>query len=202
MLAGVTVRPYTMRARADAVAGTRARIVAAALALGEDTRSVDLTLDAVAARAEVGVRTVLRHFGSRDGLLDAVFAAGRAEVEAERLAPEGDVDAALTTLVAHYERRGDFVMHLLAQEGTEPRIDALLAGGRALHRRWVTGVFGPWLLDPGAESLVDLLVVATDVYAWKLLRRDRGLSAADTTTRLRRLVDAVLAHHGKQDAHV
>jgi len=191
-----------MRARADAVAGTRARIVAAALALGEETRSVDLTLDAVAARAGVGVRTVLRHFGSRDGLLDAVFAAGRAEVEAERLAPRGDVDAALTVLVAHYERRGDFVMHLLGQEGTEPRIDDLLSGGRELHRRWASGVFGPWLLGPGAESLVDLLVVATDVYAWKLLRRDRGLSAADTTTRLRRLVDAVLAPHGKQDAHV
>jgi len=150
----------------------------------------------------VGVRTVLRHFGSRDGLLDAVFAAGRAEVEAERLAPRGDVDVALTVLVAHYERRGDFVMHLLAQEGTEPRIDVLLSGGRELHRRWVSGVFGPWLLGPGAESLVDLLVVATDVYAWKLLRRDRGLSAADTATRLRRLVDAVLAHHGKQDDHV
>ncbi len=195
-------RPYTMRARADAVAGTRARIVAAALALAEETRSVDLTLDAVAGRAGVGVRTVLRHFGSRDGLLDAAFAAGRAEVEAERLAPEGDVDEALTVLLAHYERRGDFVVHLLGQEGAEPRIDALLAGGRAQHRRWVTGVFGPWLLEPGAESLVDLLVVATDVYAWKLLRRDRGLSAADTTARLRRLVDALLAQHAKQDAHV
>jgi hypothetical protein len=35
---------------------------------------------------------------------------------------------------------------------------------------------------------VDLLVVATDVYAWKLLRRDRGLSRNQTTERVRRLV--------------
>jgi AcrR family transcriptional regulator len=201
MLLGVT-RPYTMRARATAVAETRDRIVAAALALAEATRSADLTLDAVAARAEVGVRTVLRHFGSRDGLLEAVFAAGRVEVEEERLAPEGDVDTALTALVAHYERRGDLVMHLLAQEGTEPPIDGLLSGGRELHRRWVRGVFNPWLVGPGAEGVVDLLVVVTDVYAWKLLRRDRALSAADTTNRLRRLVDAVLAHEGEHDHHV
>jgi hypothetical protein len=44
-----------------------------------------------------------------------------------------------------------------------------------------------------AEEVVDLLVVATDVCAWKLLRRDRGLSAARTRARLESLVRAVLA---------
>jgi AcrR family transcriptional regulator len=192
----MTARPYTMQARADGVARTRARILSAALALGEESRSVDLTLDAVAARAGVGVRTVLRHFNNRDGLLDSVFVAGRAEVERERRAPPGDLPAALSALVGHYERRGDFVLHLLAQEGTDHRVDQLLANGRAVHRRWVADVFAPWLdhLTPEeADSLTDLLVVATDVYAWKLLRRDRGLSAATTKRRLSRLVDAVLA---------
>lgn len=113
------------------MAQTRTRIVAAAFAVSEETRSVDLTLDAVAARAGVGVRTVLRHFGSRDGLLDAVLAAGRAQVEAERRAPAGDLAAALTALLAHYERRGDFVLHLLAQAGTDARVDHLLVEGRA-----------------------------------------------------------------------
>lgn len=177
------------------MAQTRTRIVAAAFAVSEQPRSVDLTLDAVAARAGVGVRTVLRHFGSRDGLLDAVLAAGRAQVEAERRAPAGDLAAALTALLAHYERRGNFVLHLLAQEGTDARVDHLLVEGRALHRRWVTEVFAEWLQPlrlAEADNRVDLLVVATDVYAWKLLRRDRGLSASATKHRLRQLVDAVL----------
>jgi AcrR family transcriptional regulator len=184
-----------MRARAESVTRTRERIIAAALALAEETRSLDLTLDAVAGRAGVGVRTVLRHFGSRDGLFDAVFAAGRAAVEAERRAPSGDVKAALAALLGHYERLGDFTAHLLGQEGTDPRVDLLLSTGRAVHRRWVGDVFAPWLAPlplVDAETLTDLLVIATDVYSWKLLRRDRGLSVGETERRLRRLIDAVL----------
>jgi AcrR family transcriptional regulator len=191
----VAPRPYTMRARADAVAQTRNRIIAAAMEEAEETHSLELTLDSVAQRDGVGVRTVLRHFGTRDGLFDALFAAGQAAVEAERAAPAGDVHAALTALLEHYEHRGDFTVHLLGQEGSDPRVDRLLSTGRGVHRRWVAGVFTRWLdpLTPAeAGSLLDLLVVATDVYTWKLLRRDRGLSAADTHHRMRRLIDALL----------
>jgi hypothetical protein len=96
----------------------------------------------------------------------------------------------------HYERRGDLTVHLLGQEGNDPRVDRLVSTGRGLHRRWVAGVFAPWLeclQEVDAGSLTDLLVVATDVYTWKLLRRDRGLSVADTHHRMRRLIDALLA---------
>jgi hypothetical protein len=41
--------------------------------------------------------------------------------------------------------------------------------------------------------IVDLLVVATDVYAWKLLRRDAGHSRDKTEHSMRHLVDAILA---------
>lgn len=189
-------RPYTMRARADALERTRERIIDAALALARETRSLELTLDSVARQAEVGVRTVLRHFGSREGLFDAVFATGQAAVEAEREAPCGDIEAALTALLGHYEHWGDFTVHMLGQEGTDPRVDRLLSTGRPVHRRWVGEVFAPWLqpLEPDQlESVTDLLVVATDVYTWKLLRRDRGLSITDTGQRMHRLIDGILA---------
>ena len=48
------------------------------------------------------------------------------------------------------------------------------------------------------EALLDLLVVATDVYTWKLLRIDRGHSRAVTERRLHDLVDAVLAAGSKE----
>ncbi len=45
------------------------------------------------------------------------------------------------------------------------------------------------------EAALDLLVVATDVYTWKLLRIDRGHSRAVTERRMHDLVSAVLAAH-------
>ena len=59
--------------------------------------------------------------------------------------------------------------------------------GRQLHRDWVTEVFGS--LAGRDERTVDLLVVATDVYTWKLLRLDLGLSQADTNRTLVELID-------------
>jgi hypothetical protein len=55
----------------------------------------------------------------------------------------------------------------------------------------VTEVFAP-LVD-GDERSIDLLVVATDVYTWKLLRHDRGLTRSQTQERMTALVGAVLS---------
>jgi predicted acylesterase/phospholipase RssA len=60
-----------------------------------------------------------------------------------------------------------------------------------MHRRWVEQVFAPYA--EGDDGLVDLLVVATDVYTWKLLRRDRGLPRKQTENQMKKLVRAVLA---------
>jgi hypothetical protein len=38
-----------------------------------------------------------------------------------------------------------------------------------------------------------LLVVATDVYTWKILRRDQGLSAGETHSAMTQLANSVLA---------
>ena len=56
----------------------------------------------------------------------------------------------------------------------------LTDAARPMHRAWVARAFAP--VDRADEALIDLLVVATDVYTWKLLRRDRGLSRADRAT--------------------
>jgi AcrR family transcriptional regulator len=188
-------RPYEMRARAEAKAQTRLRILEAVRELAEQTLNLEPTLDAVAARADVSVQTVLRHFGTRDGLLDAALASAQADVADERATAPGDVAAAVDTICAHYERRGDFVMRMLGREHDDARIAAIVQEGRELHRQWVGGVFAPLLTVDGAsrDACIDLLVVATDVFTWKLLRRDRKLEAEATANRMRQLVDAVLA---------
>jgi AcrR family transcriptional regulator len=186
-----------MTARAQAVRETRERILDAVLALHTQRLSSEISLADVAAEAGVSVQTVLRHFGSREGLVDAALERATADVEAERRSEPGDVAGAVRAVVDHYEHRGDGVLLLLAQEGSEAFAANVTATGRAMHRRWVGECFEP-LLPHGAarEEAVDLLVVATDVYTWKLLRRDRGLSVAGTRARMETLVRAVLAGTG------
>lgn len=188
-----STRPYTMRARGEATAATRRRILAAALTLSEEKMSVEIVLADVAERAQVSVQTVLRHFGSREGLFDAVSDYAREQIAEERHCPVGDVVGAIDTIVTHYERRGDMVLRMLAQEHLDPRIRELVEHGRGLHRRWVQDVFAPQLAshaDPPA--LTDLLVVATDVYVWKLLRRDGGLDPGTTRSRMTTMVRSLL----------
>ena len=185
-----------MRARSDAVARTRERIIAAVLGLGWEDLDLDPTLERIAGRAGVSVQTVLRHFGSRDALLETAIETGMGQVAEERVVPAGDPDVQIAALVTHYAERGAFSLEMLARERTDARAAAVTTGGKRLHRTWVETVFADRLPD-GAERevLVDLLVVATDVYAWKLLHLDRALPAEAVVTRMRTMTDAILASH-------
>jgi AcrR family transcriptional regulator len=188
-----TTRPYTMTTRARSVQETRDRIVDACVDLHGERPVAEIGLDDIAARAGVSVQTVLRHFGNRAGLVEASFERAQQTVTDERRTPVGDVTAAVRVIVDHYEHRGDRALLMLAQEGHEALMRRITDAGKALHRAWVEEVFAPFLThaDDG-EALADLLVVATDVYTWKLLRRDRALSRQRTEERMRRLVDALL----------
>jgi AcrR family transcriptional regulator len=191
-----TTRSYTMTARARAVEATRASVVAAVGALSAERRLADISLDEVAAAAGVSVQTVLRQFGSRAELFETAARLIRDEVVDERRTPVGDVCEAVRVITEHYEQRGDSVLLMLAQEGSEDLMARAVADGRALHRGWVAEVFAPYLPERDRDEAVDLLVVATDVYTWKLLRRDRGLSRTHTRQQMERLVRAVLTDLG------
>ena len=70
---------------------------------------------------------------------------------------------------------------LLAQEERFEEIAQLTRRGRNLHAAWVARAFGPELTRC-AESSRSVrraqLIAICDVYVWKLLRRDLGLSRA------------------------
>ena len=186
-----------MGARAQAVEDTRTRIREALFALGTTRVLSAISLEDVAQQAGVSVQTVLRHFGSRAGLIESNIDHAIARVALERIAPVGDVDAALGVLIDHYELRGDTVMLMLAQEAADQQVHRLTESGRRMHRDWVRSVFATVVAD--REDLLDLLVVATDVYTWKLLRRDRACSRATTEERMKALVRAVTGEGGKRD---
>jgi len=63
------------------------------------------------------------------------------------------------------------------------------------HRQWVQRQFAPQMakLDAkGRRSLIDQLVCAGDVYAWKLLRRDMGRSRTETESTILATVHAIV----------
>lgn len=188
----MTPRRYESTVRADAAQATRDRIVRAAVDLAYERGDLEMTLTQIAERAGTTVRTVMRQFGSRDAVIEAGSELAGAEVAAERRDPGGDRERSIRLLIAHYEKRGAFVLRLLASE--LPSAQQVTATGRLMHRAWVEEVFAVDLpVDPVArDELVDLLVVATDVYAWKLLRLDRGLDEATTIDRIRSLTLRVL----------
>jgi AcrR family transcriptional regulator len=187
-------RSYTMRARAESQSKTRERILDAVISLSEERLSAEIVLADVAKRAEVSVQTVLRHFGSREGLFERAMARLAEQVRAERSAPVGDAAAAVQTIVAFYDRLGEWTLRLQAQEHSDAPSRHIVQIGRGVHREWVEEVFAPQLARRrDREEVVDLLVVATDVLTWKILRRDGGMDVAKTRKRMLRLTRAILA---------
>lgn len=183
-------REYRQTARAAAVANTRRRVVEALFSLAQDRLFTEIPLKDVAAAAGVTVQTILRQFGSRAALFDATIAYGVERIRAERAADPTKARSPLSVLMDHYELRGRMVMMMLAQETADPAIARVVEGGRIEHRNWVSA----HLADASTTDVtIDLLVVATDVYAWKLLRLDRGLTRRQTQIRMQAMVDRVLA---------
>jgi len=191
-------RPYHMSTRATAAEATGQRILQAVLDLYMTQWLEDLTLDDVAARAGVTVQTVLRRYGSKAGLIQAAGESLYQQVSSQRnQAPAGDIAGAVANLVDHYEAIGDLTIRTLAQEQRHAALHEFAERGRVLHRAWVETAFSP-LLDglPVGErgDVLAKLVVVTDLYVWKLLRRDMGFVREQTERYVVEMVSAMIEH--------
>src|SRR5215216_6128327 len=113
-------RPYRMKARAKAAEVTRRRILDAVEVAFEELFYDEITLSEVARRASVSVQTVLRHFENKEGLFVASYLHTGEKMGADRgPLPIGDPEKIVGDLVDHYERFGDRILWLLAQEERE-----------------------------------------------------------------------------------
>src|SRR5215831_8811581 len=177
-------RRYRMAARADAAAATHGRILDAAIALFWERPMLDISLEEVARRAGVSLPTVIRRFGDKAGLFAAAVEREYERVRQQRdEAPVGDARAAVRILVDHYEELGDAVLRLLAAESQVAGLQEIADLGRAYHADWCERVFTSALTDLQGDERVRRLaevIALTDVYVWKVLRRDRGLSRLQT----------------------
>ena len=189
-------RPYRMVARAESAAATGARILDAAVEVFWELPTTQVSLEEVARRAGVTVQTVIRRFGGREGLFTA---AGERETERVRRQREpaevGDVHGAVRVLVDHYEELGERVLRMLSEEQRVPGLREIVGRGRTLHREWCARVFAPALASRSGverERRLAELVAVCDVYTWKLLRLDCGLSRRQTELALVELLQPML----------
>jgi len=84
------------------------------------------------------------------------------------------------------------VLRLLAEEHRVPGLDVVVDAGRAYHRGWCERVFGSALAGRAGvnrDRRLAQLVAVCDVYTWKLLRRDAGLSRRQTERALVELLE-------------
>jgi AcrR family transcriptional regulator len=191
----MTKRRYVMTARAAKADATRQRIRSAAIQIYSSAAIEEFTLEEVARRAGTTVQTVLRAFGTKDRLIYAALedmAGGGTFLRPTRA---GDVKAGVTAFFDIYETVGDLVMERLGEERRRPALKPSLDQGRDNHRDGVRTVFAPQLErrhGSARAQLLAMLTVLTDVYVWKLLRRDMALSRSAAEATMRRMISAVL----------
>jgi len=189
-------RPYAMTHRAEAAEATSERILDAVTELFWEHPTDQVVLRQVAERAGVTVQTVIRRFGGREQLLAQAAERAMARTRAERTVPTGDLETVVAVLLEHYERIGEQVLRLLAAENTSPMLATYATEGRELHRDWCRTVFAATLGDLGGvqrERRLAQLVAVCDVYTWRLLRLDSGLSRQQTHLAILELLGPLVA---------
>lgn len=185
-----------MDVRAKKVFDNEIRIMQSIFGLWEKLSIHEITLDMVAREAGVTVRTILRKFGSKEGLIEASIEQDISNIKKKRdSAVGGDYLKALNILMKDYERIGDAAIRTLAIEHELPIAKKILDSGRAYHREWCVKVFRPFLPDNGTpdyELKLLSFITATEFYLWKLLRRDLNKSPEATLSVFKSLVEGLI----------
>jgi AcrR family transcriptional regulator len=175
-------RTYTKVARAEAEEQTRAALIAAADEAFLSGPWEQASLESIAQTAGVTKQTLLRHFGSKDGLLEQTLRLAITQVEKQRLsAPTDDIPGAVDNLLDHYEERGGRAMRSTNLDAGGPLAE-LAQMSRQFHYDWIDHAFGRWLARASSAERARLraaLITICDVQSWWILAHDIGLSRAE-----------------------
>jgi len=150
-----------------------------------------VTLAAVAERAGVGMQTVIRRVGTKDGLVEAVGEWVAPQVRAALGAPlSADPAVVAAAFRRHYTQWGAVLERTQSQEDSSPALQVSAENGRTAHRRWIAAAFADFLATvpaPARGPALAELVAVTGVELWLVLTKYEGLSpdqAEDTVTTL------------------
>jgi AcrR family transcriptional regulator len=193
-------RPYVSAKRAAAAAETRAQIIQSAMGLLEDGPA-QMSMDAVAKAAGVTRLTVYKQFGSRRGLLEAVFDENARRFGIVRMAeamshedPRRGLRLAIEILCDFWGSHPSF-----ARLHDAAAADAEFAEALATRNERRRRVFDQLLARlPGAAAAKrdcsDLIFGMTAMAMFRLLSVDR--TPAEVAAVLNGAVEAILAERG------
>ncbi len=197
----VRKRRYRMAARAESTEATRQRILSAALELFFQSSYDEVTLEQVADRAGVALKTVLRRFDSKDGLLLACADRARHLEESSRVVTPGDVGGAVDALANRYEQTMDMMARYLAVQDRVPAVGQVIGLARRTHLKWLTRTFAPYLPPPADRRhrrRVAQLFAATEIYVWHAFRRRMGFSCAAASDAMSATVHELISQWERQ----
>lgn len=197
MIADGNQRPYKQVARAQAQERTRDALLDSATDEFFEGNWLKSSLESLSARAGVTKQTLLRHFGSKDGLLAQAMMRGAAQIRDQRWgAPRGDIAGAVDNLLDHYEEWGERAMRIGAwQRG--PAVLAMFSQvARQVHYDWVEYAFEPWLEPLSGQARARrraALIALCDLQTWWIFSHDLELPRSEVRAILVDLVERVVA---------
>jgi AcrR family transcriptional regulator len=171
-------RQYKKVARAHSQEQTRDALLEAAIDEFYGDRWPKASLEAISAKAGVTKQTLLRHFGSKEGLLLQALVRGASQMLDQRWStPVGDIEGTVENVLDHYEAWGERARRIGAWEDGPAVLARLSQIARKVHYDWVEHAFAPWLEPLEAEARARRraqLIVICDVQTWWLLSHDLG----------------------------
>lgn len=188
-------RSYQKKARAESEKETGEAILDAALKAFSNELFDRVTLQQIARDSGVTVQTVIRRFGSKEELFEHLANREGKRIITDREVPEDEgLSAALAALVKHYERDGDMMINFICQEQHFELIRKIVERGREVHREWVETHCRSLLSGIKGKERVRIshaAITATDLYTWKLLRRDNGLEPDEVVEIMQKLLNGL-----------
>ena len=197
LIAAIGRRPYNKVAREQSQQHTRDALLDAADDEFYGDRWQKTSLEALSKKAGVTKQTLLRHFGSKDGLLLQALLRGAAQIRDQRWStPTGDVTGAVENLIDHYEAWGERSLRIGAWQNGPAVLAMISRTARQIHYDWVEHAFAPWLdgLDEQArERRRAALIALCDVQTWWLFSHDLELARTEIQVILTDLIERLLA---------
>jgi len=177
-------RRYRMVRRLQQSEATAERLLDAAWRRFATLPYESVRLSDIAADADVSVQTLHTRFGTKEDLFTTAFRKWMVEQGRSRqTARVGDLEDVIRVLYDNYDDQGEIGLRMIAQEDRIAAIRQDTDAGRRWQRRWVAETFEPFLANsagPKARAdLHDALIVACDIYTWRLLRLEMGHATAD-----------------------